>query len=749
MEGLAEENERLRRRLAEIEEESRRLAARLQDLVTDSEARFSAIFRDSAVGILLLDPSGRVAMANPAAARILGYTQNDLRGTAASELWRLGAPDDDVLFHQLIAGHREKYRLERRTLRGDGAEVWVSLTVSLIRGAQQDPEYALAMLEDITERKIAEERALSLLAEQAARAEAESARRRISFLAEASVALSASLDPNATLSKLARLAVPLLGDYCLVDALEGNTLRRVAEAATNPALEEVLRRIPREPSRFARGGWEHQVLRSGRTHLVTSVDGQPLTAEGPPEQFDRVGGAARPAAVLVAPLRAAERSFGVLVLGRIATSRPYTDNEVALAEELARRGALAIDNARLYQEAMEANRLKDDFLAIVSHELRTPLTPILGWTQILRTGKNDGATLKTGLEMIERNARTQVRLVDDLLDVSRIISGKLLLETRPLALAPVVREAIAAVRPAADAKDIRLTAELDEAVPKVMGDSTRLLQVGWNLLSNAIKFTPRGGRVEVTLFADQGRVALRVADTGEGIDPAFLPHLFERFRQSEAAATRKHGGLGLGLSIVQKVVELHGGSVQAYSPGLGQGAVFLVHLPLTTDAHGAPKAPQATSEQAPPTAQTTTVRLDGLRALVVDDQPDTLALIAKLLSDLGAQVRLAGSAADAFAALQTEVPDVLVSDIGMPGEDGYSLIRRIRQLPAREGGRVPAIALTAFARAEDRVRALEAGFQSHVTKPVEPAELAAVVASLVPKSPKRKSATKPRARRRG
>lgn len=741
MEALAAENEQLRRRLAEVEEESRRLATRLQDLLSDSEARFSAIFRDAALGVLLVDLSERVVMANPAAGRILGRTPGDLQGTPAFELL-LGDQGDGGRFEELIRGKRDKYRLDREIDRPDGGTLWVSVTVSLIRGAHGEPHYALALLEDITEHQIAEERTRRLWAEQAARAEVEAARRRIAFLAEASVALSSSLDSNATLTRLANLAVPSLGDYCVVDLVEAGAFRRVAESAVDPELRKFLEGLPRTPSNLSRNGWVYEVAQSRRTRLFASVDGAPLSHDGPTEQFIRLGGSAQPRSLVLIPVRAGDRVFGVMAVGRLSAQRTQSDSDVALAEELARRAALAMENARLYQDAREASRLKDDFLALVSHELRTPLTPILGWLQLLREGDVDQKTLKVGLDTVERNARTQARLVEDLLDMSRVITGKLRLETRPMKLGPMVHEAIEALRPAAEARNIRVTARIDPKAPQVLGDPTRLLQIGWNLLSNAIKFTPAGGAVELIVSSSPGRVLFQVSDTGEGISPDFLPHLFERFRQSEAAMSRRHSGLGLGLSIVRHLAELHGGTVSVQSPGINQGSVFTVSLPALS----APELPMAESEPvifAPNAVRpSSNVRLDGIKLLVVDDQLDTLSLLTQILQNLGAKVRMASSAAEAYKAFLEEAPDVLISDLGMPEEDGFSFIKRIRALAPSMGGRVPAIALTAFARPEDRARALSSGFQSHIAKPIEGAQLAAVIASFAPEPPQKPAPAK-------
>jgi signal transduction histidine kinase/CheY-like chemotaxis protein len=407
------------------------------------------------------------------------------------------------------------------------------------------------------------------------------------------------------------------------------------------------------------------------------------------------------------------------------------DHLDALARAREERELLLRSEQEARRNAEANSRLKDEFLATVSHELRTPLTAILGWAQLLRRGVPDQQVAAHALEVIERNGQAQLHLVEDLLDVSRIISGKLLLDVRPVDLAAVVRATLEAARPAAESKGIELRPALDAEAGAVAGDADRLQQIVWNLVNNAVKFTPPGGRVEVRLSRAAPGVEIAVSDTGIGIEPKFLPHVFDRFRQADSATTRTYGGLGLGLAIVRQLVELHGGEVSVQSAGAARGATFTVRLP-----------PASAPAQAPPTAsgrgdaiQTSDEALDceslnGVRVLVVDDEPDARELFARTLSGCGAQALTVGSAAEALAAIERERPDVLLADIGMPGEDGYALIGKVRGLPPERGGRTPAAALTAYAHAEDRVRALRAGFQIHLPKPVKPAELVAAIADL-------------------
>ena len=379
----------------------------------------------------------------------------------------------------------------------------------------------------------------------------------------------------------------------------------------------------------------------------------------------------------------------------------------------------------------EANRLKDEFLAVVSHELRTPLNSILGWSQILRSRKLNEAATARALETIERNAKLQKHLIEDLLDVSRVIQGKLSLTVSPTNLVPIIEAAIETVRVAADAKAVQLQSLLDDSVGLVNGDADRLQQVAWNLLSNAIKFTPEAGCVQIQLTRVADRVQITVSDTGIGINAEFLPFVFDRFRQQNSSTTRTYGGLGLGLAVVRHLVELHGGTVDVESPGEGQGTTFTVQLPLFEGVRGQGSGVRGgegerniTSSPQQPTP------LAGLQILVVDDDADTREFLVAALTEYGGDVKATASAREALEAFERFKPDVLVSDIGMPGEDGYVLIRQVRILEPKQGRNLPAVALTAYATESDRAKALDAGFQQHLPKPVEPDKLVAVVAYL-------------------
>lgn len=439
---------------------------------------------------------------------------------------------------------------------------------------------------------------------------------------------------------------------------------------------------------------------------------------------------------LAAPLTGRDgRNLGVVQVSDKVTGEFGEDDEAILVQ-LAQMASIAIENT-LYSKAREANRLKDEFLGTLSHELRTPLQAMLTWTQVLRQGDLDPAAFTRGLDAIERSAKAQTQLIEELLDISRIINSKLRVEPRPLNVVNELDTAIDMVRPLAAAKDIKIKRTFATTPCRISADPHRLQQVIWNLLSNAVKFTPNGGRVEVGLQVAEGQARIRVGDSGKGIPPDFLPHIFERFRQADSSSTRTHGGLGIGLFLVQRLVELHGGRVRAESAGEGKGATFTVELPVL--AHNGRSRPALLSAGAegspmPVTTAGNGQRLDGVRVVVVEDEDDARECLTLALQQRGAAVTAVGSVAAALAALERGLPDVLVCDIGMPEQDGYSLIRTIRARTPERGGQLPAAALTAYVRSEDRARAVRAGFNVHVTKPVEPGHLARVVSELAGKA---------------
>jgi PAS domain S-box-containing protein len=439
-----------------------------------------------------------------------------------------------------------------------------------------------------------------------------------------------------------------------------------------------------------------------------------------------VNGAERPIDDSGAPIRNRDgRIVGVVLVFRDVSDRRRAELERHAASSERER---LLDAERVARtEAERASRVKDEFVAMVSHELRTPLNAILGWTQLMMRSRHDPAVVERGLDVIARNTRLQAQLISDLLDISRIVSGKLRLEVQSVVLASVATDAIEAVQQEAAAKGVDIRGTLDDGAGHVAGDPARLQQVIWNLLSNAIKFTPRGGHIDVALRQVDAHAEIRVTDTGAGIRPEFLPHIFDRFHQADRSITRRFGGLGLGLSIVKHLVELHGGTVHADSPGEGAGATFTIRLPTSS----VMDTPDVTPSTADAQLTSADVTLEGIRVLLVEDEADTREFVIRLLETHRASVVAAASATEALSLFAADVPDIVVSDIGLPGVDGYDLMEQIRRKSVTEGGGVPALALTAYARSEDRTRALLAGYQAHLAKPVEPTELVATVASLV------------------
>jgi signal transduction histidine kinase/CheY-like chemotaxis protein len=582
------------------------------------------------------------------------------------------------------------------------------------------------------DREMAARKAVEIAHEELARDHAARA-----LVAEVTAALSTSLEYTSTLANLAALLVPKLADWASVDMVgeETGSAEPLAVAHVDPASREraweMRRRYPADPSSPT---GVPNVLRTGKSEIYTDVTDEMIVLSAVNEEHAQMARALKLRSAMIVPLVARGVTLGALTVAYAESDRRYTTADLALVEEIARHAAVSVDNARLYgaeqrarATADEANRLKDEFLATVSHELRTPLNAILGWSRMISTGLVDEARRTRALETIDRNAVAMAQLIEDLLDVSRIISGKMRLEIETLDLTKVVEAAIDSIRPAALAKEIVIRSMLEPAPGPVLGDPNRMQQVVWNLLSNAVKFTPRGGRVEVLLRRVGSHAELCVSDTGAGIAAEFVPHVFDRFRQADGKITRAHGGLGLGLAITRQLVELHGGSVQATSEGVGHGAVFTVRLPVSAMRPVGSELNPRTSTGAHPKVH---VELRGLRLLAVDDDEDSRRLLQSVLETAGASVTLASSVDEAMEAFDREVPDVLLSDIGMPGKDGLELIRLVRARSPERGGKVPAAALTAYARGTDRTRVLSAGFLMHLPKPIEPDELVAVVASL-------------------
>jgi PAS domain S-box-containing protein len=665
---------------------------------------------------------------NQAAERMFGYSAAEAIGR---QIYLIIPPERNSEETEILARLRRGERIEHyETVRRkkDGTLLNVSLTVSPIRDADGDIIGASKIARDITESK----RAAAQLLE---------GHHTLEIINRVGQMLSSELDLQKVVQTLTDAATAVTG------AAFGAFFYNVTDDRGASYMLYTLSGVPRE--HFANFPMPRATDLFGPTFRgegvirIDDVRQDPRYGKNSP-YFGLPEGHLPVTSYLAAPVK----SHSGEVLGGLFFGHPqagmFSERDEQIVSGLAGQAATAMDNARLYDEMRKAkgeaelaNRLKDEFLATVSHELRTPLNAILGWARLLHQGHLDEDSRARAVEIIERSAVAQEQIIEDILDVSRIITGKLRLDVSPVEIGNLVGEAIESMRPTAEAKGVRLQTVLDTKTNLVWGDAHRLQQVIWNLLSNAIKFTPKAGRVLVTVSRANSHVDIRVSDTGKGIVREFLPRVFERFSQADSSTTRTHGGLGLGLAIVRHLSELHGGSVTADSAGEGQGATFCVSLPLAV-LREETRLEQRASTHGGPRAVEGPVRvgqdLRGVRVLVADDEADACELLRVVLQKSGALVKVANSSTEAFSALKEWTPDVLISDIGMPGEDGYELIRKVRSLPHKEGGSIPAAALTAYATSEDRLKALTAGFQTHIAKPVDPMELVAVVAVLAGKT---------------
>ncbi|HEU4886785.1 MAG TPA: ATP-binding protein [Thermoanaerobaculia bacterium] len=537
---------------------------------------------------------------------------------------------------------------------------------------------------------------------------------RLLFLARASEALSSSLDYQTTLEHVAELVVRDLADWCAIDVREDDgEIRRMAVVHRDATRAQAVARLRSLEVKNQRTDVIRRVVEIGTPALVRDVDWPAVEARysDQPETVEalRVMGAV---SYMTVPLVAAGRSFGAITIVSADPLHIFDEHDLELAFELGRRAGYAIDNARLFREAQAANRAKDEFLVTLSHELRTPMTATLGWAAMLRGHDLSPDNFRLAIETIDRSTRAQAKLVDDILDVSRIVTGKLELSVVPLNVRDVVDAAVDAIRPSIAAKHLELHLTLSTVPTIAVADASRLQQVLWNLLSNAVKFTPSGGSVFVRLHPpDGGVVRIEVADTGAGIPRRFLPHVFERFRQAESGASRSHGGLGLGLAIVKSIIEMHGGKVTVASDGEGWGSTFTLTLPLAAPSRS--ESPQATQSTAP-------LALSGVSVLLVEDEDDTRYMLSAALQGFGARVTSVRSVAAAMESIEALAPNVVISDIAMPDVDGYGLMLRLRESKNEQVRGVPAIALTAHVAPEDRERALASGFNYHLGKPIDP-----------------------------
>ena len=543
------------------------------------------------------------------------------------------------------------------------------------------------------------------------------------FLVEASDMLASSLDYTTTLSNVARLSVPALADWCVIHMVAGDgKLQQLAAEHADPSKRELLGEInSRYPWGLDVAHGYRRVVRTGVSELISEItDAQLAEVSRGPEHLEMLRALGLKSTLCV-PITARGRTLGAITFASAESERIYQQSDLTLAEDLAHRASIAVDNARLYQEAQQANRTKEEFLATLSHELRTPLTPIIGWIHMIRGGALHGNELERGLAVVEKNSQSLARLINDLLDMSAILSGKMRIEKEPVSLDAAIREAVETIRPSASRRGISLDVSFFESDQIIVnGDRTRLVQVFWNILANAVKFSSDKAKVRVICDAEEKAASVTIEDYGSGIEPDFLPFVFERFRQADSSKTRLHGGLGIGLALVKSFVGAHGGRVQVTSEGPGQGSRFAVRLPLTFTVPTKPVLHQPKRDAG---------SKDAISVLVVEDAPDTLEMLSKVLKSRGFEVRLCESAAEALRAASASSFDVILSDIGMPEIDGYELMRLIRLLPHMSD--VAAIALSGYAAKKDIDAALAAGFDVHLPKPVDAPTLIREIQALV------------------
>ncbi|KYC36625.1 diguanylate cyclase [Scytonema hofmannii PCC 7110] len=780
----------------------------MHDITERKQAEAELLISDVALqqmpdAILLTDLEGKIQRWLGNAEQIFGYTAAEAIGKPVNFLHRSdikAAMTAEIIQSIQTTG---EFCGEIPCLRKDGSAVSIETTAKTVYDKAGNPIFFIGINKDITERKQAEAERAQLMRqqvqEQTARIKAEVDQQRSAFLAAVSTVLASSLDYEWTLASVANLVVPFFADWCAIDLLQNNQLiHRVAVAHRDPTKVEFVGEIHRQyPRQSDATEGVPKVLQTGKTEMVTEIPDAALLMVAQNAEHLRILHELGLKSSIISPLIARGQILGAISFVTAESERRYSEADLALAEDIAHRTAIAIDNARLYEAertarnvAESANRVKDEFLAVLSHELRTPLNPILGWSKLLRTGKLDTAKTDYALETIERNAKLQTQLIEDLLDVSRILQGKLSLNMVPVNLASTIQSALETVRLAAEAKsidlrftilnlelketdsllelqtggqqpenlksEIRLEKFATERKPpdnfsqnpkfQVLGDSARIQQVVWNLLSNAVKFTPQGGQVEIGLLVtgdsssvedkeqrtnDTGQMTkyaqIQVTDTGKGISPDFLPYVFEYFRQADSTTTRIFGGLGLGLAIVRHLVELHGGTVAVDSPGEGQGATFTVRLPMKSESV-TPKDRTATNHSR--MAAPDTLSLTSVRVLVVDDEVDSRDFLTFVLEQAGAEVTATASAREALQVLAQFKPDILLCDIGMPETDGYMLMRQIRALESEQENKTPAIALTAYAGEVNQKQALAVGFQEHIAKPVTPEILVQAIRRL-------------------
>jgi PAS domain S-box-containing protein len=699
----------------------------IDEALRESEERYRELFENANDIVFTLDLEGNLTSMNKAGEQVSGYGSEEFLGQSITTI--LTPESVDVMWgmrNRKLAGEEARTNYEIEIIAKDNRRVTLEVSSRLIYGIN-GPTGIQGTARDVTERKRVEHALRE--ADQRALVEYERLLERIAGLAQALGTARELLVVYRALRDFAVASVPCVGIF--ISLYDAQREWRTAAYAWGDEEEADVTELP--PMPVSTDGPNSRAVKTGQIIItddyMNATRGHPSVLIGPDNGL-------RPQSSMAVPMAVRRRVVGTLEVQSYERGA-YREHHATAMRMAANLAAIAIENVRLLEHesraraiAEESNRMKDEFLATVSHELRTPLTSILGWSQMLRGGQLDEGTRVLALETIERNAKAQAQIIDDILDVSRIITGKLNIDARPVELVNVIEGAVNAARPAADAKNIQIETVFDTPKGFVRGDTSRLQQVVWNLLNNAVKFTPFDGRVQIRLQHSATDVLISLKDTGQGIRQDFLPHVFERFRQADSTTTRQHGGLGLGLAIVRHLVELHGGTVHAESEGEGLGASFTVRLPLTgtlAEAHAGGTGPIAVMDAGPINGPHA---LAGLHVLLVDDEKDTLAMLRVILEQKQVKVTEASNASEALKALEGFRPDVLVSDIGMPEQDGYELMRRIRAMERGSGGAIPAVALTAYARDDDRQRSKAAGYQVHLSKPVEPSELFRVLVQL-------------------
>lgn len=686
-------------------------------VIRRSEERYRSLVEASptAQAVGTSDPDGNVVEDSPSWRALTGQTFEEMRGRGWLQAVHPAFRQETERVLDLAIAERRIYEMEFRLRLTDGSYRWFASKGVPVYDEDGTLREWVGTSSDIDQRRSSEE--------------------HLRFLARAGELFGSSLDYQATLRNLTRAAVPALADWCAVDVCGAGDgpYERLAVAHSDPSKIELAWDLHRRFRADSANDPITRTLQTGESQLVRYVSDEVLRSVTTTDEHYGIVKELGLVSWMVVALPGRRGPLGAVTFVSSDSKRQFTEMDLHHAEEFARQAATAIENAKLYRSAQDANRAKDDFLATLSHELRTPMTAILGWSRMLQQGGMDEETYAVAVEAILRSAHAQATLIEDVLDMSRIIAGKMQMEPQAVDVVPVVEAAMNTVGPTADAKGVVLEFQRRPGVSLVTGDPNRLQQIAWNLLSNAIKFTPRGGEVVARVEQSGSFVRLTVRDTGKGIAAEFLPHVFEPFRQAEAVTTRTHGGLGLGLAIVKRLVEMHGGNLSAQSEGEGKGAVFTIELPVRA-VHHRGVSPGAVNQQqlgVRPDAGASTdyPSLAGIRVLIVDDQEDARTLVRMVLGRCGATVEAADSVREAITRLEESTPDIVVSDIAMPDADGYELLRHIRDT---RGLDIPVIAMTAFGHEADREHILDAGFSGYLKKPVEPIDLARKLHSLIP-----------------